>query len=303
MPQSALDAALEERRFVITAEVTSPVGAGVVALRRRARLLQGHVTAANVPDNNAAHVQLASLATARLLLDEGLEPVLTLQCRDRNRLALQAELLGAAALGVRNIFCLSGDPPEPMSAAKPVFDLDSVDLLGTIATLAEGRLMDGTSLRTSVRLVPGAAAHPFEADEGRRIGRLRAKVAAGARFLQTQYVFDVAAFARWLEELHVAGLVRQTAVIASVGPLRSPRVLGFLRALPGVRIPPELEQRFTGLSDQRFAEESLRLCAETARTLAALPGVAGIHVMAPYWEEEIPNILHEAGLTGRVDRS
>jgi methylenetetrahydrofolate reductase (NADPH) len=275
----------------------------VSALRRRARLLSGHVTAANVPDNNAAHVQLASPAAARLLLDEGLEPVLTLQCRDRNRLALQADLLGAAALGVRNVLCLSGDTPDPANAAQPVFDLDSVGLLQAIAALGQGRLLDDSPLRGTVRLVSGAAAHPFEDDPERRIGRLQAKVGAGARFLQTQYVFDVAAFARWLEELRGAGLGGQVAVIASVGPLRSQRVLGFLRALPGVRIPEGVEQRFAGLTEQRFAEESLRLCAETARALAALPGVAGIHVMAPYWEEEIANILVEAGIAGRLDRA
>jgi methylenetetrahydrofolate reductase (NADPH) len=263
------------------------------------------VIAANVPDGQAVSAQMSPLAAARLLLDEGLEPVLTLQCRDRNGLALQSDLIGAAALGVRNVLCLTGDTPAPGAAhsVRAVFELDSVALLGATAGLAAGRLLDGRSLRGSVPLVAGAAGHPFAATLHERVERLQAKLEARARFIQTQYVFDVAGFAAWLAELRAAGLVNRSAIIASVGPLRSQRVMAFLRALPGVRIPETIERRFARLREQEFARQSLDVCADTARELAALPGVAGIHVMAPYWEERIPEIIDAAGLSGRTVRA
>jgi methylenetetrahydrofolate reductase (NADPH) len=302
-PLGKLDVALRERRFIVTAEVTSPIGANAASLRRRARLLSGHVVAVNVPDGQAATAHLGPLAAARLLLDEGVEPVLTLQCRDRNRLALQSELIGAAALGVHNVLCLTGDAPPPGAAFKPVFDLDSVGLLQAASGLAVGLSIDGAEFRSPARLVLGAAAHPLGPTEYERIERMRLKIEAGAQFFQTQYVFEVDAFARWMYELRTAGLHERAAILATVGPLRSPRVMGFLRALPGVRVPAEVERRFNGLSGDVFAEESVRLCAETARALADIPGVAGIHIIAPYWEDQIPQILTMAGLAGRTMRA
>ncbi|HLZ73185.1 MAG TPA: methylenetetrahydrofolate reductase [Dehalococcoidia bacterium] len=302
-PVSALDAALRDGRFIVTAELTSPPGADAASLRRRARLLRGHVLAANVPDGQAVSAHMAPLAAARLVLEEGLEPVLTMQCRDRNRLALQSDLIGAAALGVANVLCLTGDTPAEGSPVPAVFDLDSVALMGAATGLMAGRFLDGGALRAPPRLLLGAAAHPFDESRFQRIERLGAKAAAGARFVQTQYIFDVPGFAAWLQELRAAGLGRTPAILASTGPLRSPRVLGFIRRLPGVRLPAAIEQRLAGLSDTAFAEESLAICAETAAALAALPGVAGIHLLAPYWEQRIPEIIAAAGLAGRTARA
>jgi methylenetetrahydrofolate reductase (NADPH) len=301
-PGSALEAAVAVRRFIVTAEVTSPTGGSAASLRRRARLLCGHVLAANVPDGQAATAHVSPLAAARLLLDEGLEPVLTLQCRDRNRLALQSELLGAAALGVRNVLCLTGDRPPPDVTLQTVFELDSVGLLGAVAALGEGRLLDGAGFRPPARLFPGVAAHPF-LPEPDRTERLRLKAEAGARFVQTQYVFDVAGFARWLEAVRALGLHEQLAILATVGPPRSPRVLEFLRRLPGVALPAAVERRFAGLDGEAFAREGLRWCAETAAALADLPGVAGVHFIAPFWEEEVPGLIAAAGLAGRTERA
>lgn len=302
-PVSALDAALRAGRFIITAELTSPPGADAASVRRRARLLRGHVVAANVPDGQAVSAHMAPLAAARLLLEEGLEPVLTLQCRDRNRLALQSDLIGAASLGVANVLCLSGDAPPAGSPVLGVFDLDSVALLHAASGLMDGRFLDGGPLRASPRLLLGAAAHPFAPSRADRIERLRLKAAAGARFVQTQYVFDVPGFAAWLGELRAEGLDREPAILASTGPLRSPRVLAFVQQLPGVRIPEPIERRLAGLDGDRFARESLAICAETASALAALPGVAGVHLLAPYWEQTIPEIIAAAGLAGRVARA
>ncbi len=302
-PVSALDAALRDGRFIVTAELTSPPGADAGSVRRRARLLRGHVVAANVPDGQAVSAHMAPLAAARLLLDEGLEPVLTLQCRDRNRLALQSDLVGAASLGIANVLCLTGDAPPAGSPVPGVFDLDSVGLLGAASELMQGRFLDGGTLRAPPRLLLGAAAHPFAERRADRIERLVAKAAAGARFVQTQYVFDVPGFAAWLEELRAAGLDRGLAILASTGPLRSPRVLDFVRRLPGVRIPEEAERRLAGREAEAFARESLAICAEMAAALAALPSVAGVHLLAPYWEERIPEIIAAAGLAGRSRRA
>src|SRR5579871_6098467 len=155
-PAGALDAALREQRFVVTAEVTSPVAPNAESIRRRARLLRGHVVAANVPDGQAISAHVSPLAAARLLLDEGLEPVLTLQCRDRNRLALQSDLIGAASLGAANVLCLTGDAPSPGSPIPGVFDLDSVGLLRAASELMQGRFLDGGTLRAPPRLLLGA---------------------------------------------------------------------------------------------------------------------------------------------------
>jgi len=302
-PVSGLDAALRAGRFVVTAELTSPPGADPGSVRRRARLLRGHVVAANVPDGQAVSAHMAPLAAARLLLDEGLEPVLTLQCRDRNRLALQSDLIGAASLGAANVLCLTGDAPSPGSPIPGVFDLDSVGLLRAAGGLMAGRFLDRGTLRAPPRLLLGAAAHPFAEQRADRIERLRAKAVAGARFVQTQYVFDVPGFAAWLDELHAAGIDRDLAILASTGPLRSPRVLDFVRRLAGVHIPAAIEHRLAGLDGEAFARESLAICAETAAALAALPGVAGIHLLAPYWEQSIPEIIAMASLAGRTVRA
>ena len=301
-PVSALDAALREGRFIVTAEVTSPAAPNAASIRRRARLLRGQVLAANVPDGQAVSAHVSALAAARLLLDEGLEPVLTLQCRDRNRLALQSELLGAAALGIHNVLCLTGDAPvDDAAPVQTVFELDGRGLVALVSHLNDGSLLGAA--KPLPLLVPGVAAHPFGRSTGNPIVDLLEKAAAGARFAQTQYIFDVPGFGVWMERVRRSGVHERLAILASVGPLQSPRVLGFLRRLAGVRIPDAVLARFDGLSESAFAEESLRLAAETIRAVAAIPGIAGIHVIAPYWEAQIPGLLAAAGIVGRTSRA
>lgn len=272
------------------------MGPDAASLLRRAAPLRGLIVAANVPDGQAVSAHMGPLAAARLLLEAGIEPVLTLQCRDRNRLALQSDLIAAATLGIRNVLCLTGDRPVPSSGVPGVFDLDSVALLRAACALMEGRTLEGAMLRHPPRFVLGVAAHPFAADPAEQIARLRAKAGAGARFAQTQYVFDIAGFARWMEKVRAAGLHERLAILASVGAFRSPRGLAFVRALPGVRIPPEVEARLAGLEGDAFAAESLRLCVELARALLAVPGVRGIHLVAPYLEARLPEVIAALGL-------
>jgi methylenetetrahydrofolate reductase (NADPH) len=291
VPISALDGALRSGRPIVTAEITSPAGPDVASLLRRARALAGRVVAANVPDGQAVSAHMGPLAAARLLLDAAVEPVLTLQCRDRNRLALQSDLVSAAALGVRNVLCLTGDAPPPDSSVPAVFDLDSVGLLRAATGIMAGRFLDGTVLRRPPSFVLGAAAHPFGATHDERIARLHAKADAGARFVQTQYIFDVEGFARWMEAVRAEGLHERLAVLATTGAMRTPRALAFVQALPGVVVPPAVEARLTGLDGEPFIEESLRLCAETARALLAIPGVRGVHFVAPFLEERLAGAI------------
>ena len=290
-PVSALDAALRSGRPIMTAEITSPNGPDAASMLRRARALAGQIVAANVPDGQAVSAHLGPLAAACLLLDAGVEPVLTLQCRDRNRLALQSDLISAAALGVRNVLCLTGDPPPPGSPVPAVFDLDSVGLLRAASGIMAGRFLDGTLLRKPPRFVLGAAAHPFGATHDERIARLHAKADAGARFVQTQYIFDVAGFARWLEDVRAEGLHERLVVLATTGAMRTQRALAFVRALPGVVVPPEVDARLAGLDGEPFIEASLRLCADTARALLALPGVRGVHLVAPFLEKRLAAVI------------
>ena len=290
-PISALDAALRSPQPIVTAEITSPAGPDAASLQRRGRALRGHVVAANVPDGQAVSAHMGPLAAARLLLECGVEPVLTLQCRDRNRLALQADLVAAAALGVRNVLCLTGDAPPAGSPVPTVFDLDSIGLLRAAGSIMAGHFLDGAPLRRPPAFVLGAAAQPFAATRHERIERLHEKAEAGARFVQTQYIFDVPGFARWLDEFRAAGLHERLALLATTGAVKTPRALAFVRSLPGVVVPAEVDARLAGLDGEAFTSASLRLCGETARALLTLPGVRGVHLVAPFLEERLPDVI------------
>lgn len=298
--RGGLRAALDAGRFVVTAEIGPPRGADPLAIAAAAELLRGWVDAANVTDNQGAHVRLTSLAGSLLALRAGVEPVMQLTCRDRNRIALQSELIAAGALGIPNVLLLSGDHPvygdHPDAAA--VFDLDSTQLVWTARTLRdEGRLLSGRSVDPPPRWLIGAVENPFAPPRRFRATRLGKKVEAGAEFAQTQFVFDVPVFRQWLDEVRDLGLDRRCAVLAGVGPIRSLRALEFLRTrVPGIHVPDELERRLRGVPADRVAAEGVRACIDTIIELRATVGVAGVHVMAFGNERSVPEILDAAGL-------
>ncbi|HVB06813.1 MAG TPA: methylenetetrahydrofolate reductase [Acidimicrobiales bacterium] len=298
-----LATAVAEGRFAVTAELTPPKGADTAALRRAAALLAPHVHAVNLTDNAGAVVRLASWAAAVAVAEEGVEPVVQLQCRDRNRLALQSDLLGAAALGIPNVLLLTGDHQsagdEPGAAG--VFDLDALTLIETAARLRdEGRLGSGAALSSPPRWLIGAVENPAAPPLAFRPERAARKVAAGAQFLQTQFVFDVPLFAEFLGRLGDLGALERCAVLAGVGPVRSRRMLERLRhGIPGVVVPPSFAARFDGVPDARFAEAGIAYCAETVAALRSLPGIGGIHLMAFSWEEAIVEVLERVGLAAR----
>lgn len=292
--------ALRSGRFAVTAEIGPPRGADLTPVRESAVLLRDWVDAANVTDNQGAQVRVSSLTGSVAALGEGLEPVMQLTCRDRNRIALQSELLSAGALGVPNLLLMTGDKPErgdhPDAAA--VFDLDSEGLMAAARVLRdEGRLLSGRRVDPPPRYLLGAVDLGSGPPD-----RLARKVAGGAQFVQTQFVFDVDAFAGWMARVRALGLHERCGILAGVGPVRSLRALEFLAVLPGVRVPEALVRRLRGVPGDRVAAEGMAACAETVAALREVPGLAGVHVMAVGYERGVPEILAAAGVPRRADR-
>jgi methylenetetrahydrofolate reductase (NADPH) len=286
--------ALRTGRFAVTAEIGPPRGADADEIRESAVLLRDWVDAANITDNQGAQVRVSSFAGSVVALAEGLEPVMQMTCRDRNRIALQSDLLSAGALGVPNLVLMTGDRPErgDHADATPVFDLTSSSLMTTARMLRdEGRLLSGRAIVPAPQYLLGAVDTGAGAPD-----RLEQKVADGAEFVQTQFVFDVDDFVVWMEKVRDLGLDHRCGVLAGVGPIRSLRALEFMAGIPGVVIPPAFERRLRGVPAERVTAEGMAACAETVAALREVPGVAGVHMMAVGYERGVPEILEAAGL-------
>jgi methylenetetrahydrofolate reductase (NADPH) len=297
---SHLQEVLESGKFAITAEIGPPRGANVGPIRRKAKLLKDWIDAANVTDNQSAVVRMASWAGSLVVMQEGVEPVMQLQCRDRNRIALQSDLLGAAAMQIPNVLLLTGDHTRfgDHPDAKGVFDLDSIDLVWTARTMQEqAKLLSGRELKPAPHWFVGAVENPFAPPLKWRAERLGKKIAAGARFCQTQFIYDMKIFADWMQQVRDLGLDKRCSILAGVGPIKSLRAMEHMRAeVPGMYVPDEVVRRLRGVPDDKVAEEGLKLCSEIIAQCKEIPGVAGVHVMAFSWEDAIPEILERAGL-------
>jgi methylenetetrahydrofolate reductase (NADPH) len=298
---SMLRTVLESGRFAITAEIGPPRGADAEPVRRKAAALRDWVTAVNITDNQGACTRLSSWAGSLAAMAVGVEPIMQLTCRDRNRIALQSELLSAAAVGIPNVLVMTGDHTRlgDQPAAKPVFDLDSVQLLWVARMMRdEERLLSGRSVKPPPAVFLGAVENPSAPPVEFRAARLGKKVAAGAQFAQTQYVFDVRAFASWMAQVRDLGLHERCHILAGVGPILSLRALSHMeQRVPGVQVPCEVSRRLRGVAANKTADEGVAICAETIAALRQIPGVAGVHVMAVGGEDRIPAILQLAGLT------
>jgi methylenetetrahydrofolate reductase (NADPH) len=296
----SLSDAFDSGKFVVTAELGPPRGADPDAVRDKAALVRGWVDAVNITDNQGATVRMSSLAGSVLALQAGVEPVMQLTTRDRNRMALQSDLLAAGALGIPNVLLLTGDHPKfgDHSDGKPVFDLDSVQLMSVARMMRDHRrLMSGRSAEPPPRFLIGAVENPYAPPQEFRAARLGKKVEAGAEFVQTQYVFDVDGFAEWMAAVRDLGLDEKCRVLAGVGPIRSARALEHMRTnVPGIHIPQAVVDRLMSVPEEKFTEEGLRICAETIERLREIPAVSGVHVMAVGNERAIPEILQRAGL-------
>ena len=297
-PASGLEARLASGVFVLTAETTPPVSAGPEDVRTRVAPLDGIADAVNVTDGAGAKTHMSSLAAAALMRQNGMEPVLQFTMRDRNRLALQADVLGAAALGIGNILCLSGDSIEAgdQPDAKPVHDIDSRGLLRTARAMRdERRLPSGRAVATPPRLLLGAADAPTEPGPDWSPAGLHAKIDAGAQFFQTQYCFEPDMVRRYMARLGDEGILEKAHFIIGIGPIKSVKSARWMNEnLWGVHIPDATIARLDGASDQ--AEEGIAICAELIDALQQIPGVAGAHIMGPRSEEAAAEAIKRAGV-------
>jgi methylenetetrahydrofolate reductase (NADH) len=294
---SKLGRRLAGGRFAITAEVVPPLSTDPADLLARAAPLRGLATAVNVTDGVGAKAHLSSLVAAHILLQNGIEPILQMTCRDRNRLALQSDLLGALALGVRNVLIISGDYPKigDQPATKPVFDLDSKGLLALARQLAEDRrLPSGTAIRGPTQLVLGAAALPVDPPDDWFPVDLIGKADAGARFVQTQFCMDMAIARRWIAGLRQLGLTERLKVLVGVAPIPSARSARWMRKrLFGTIIPEWIVERLDKAGDPR--REGVEICLEILHELTLIPGVAGAHIMAPQNPPAIAEVIAAFG--------
>jgi methylenetetrahydrofolate reductase (NADPH) len=300
---SRLERVLRSGRFAVTAELDAPDSSDPQAVYDRALVLASVCDAINATDAAGANVHMSSVAICALLTRAGYEPVMQVTCRDQNRIALQGTLLGAAALGVQNILCLTGDGAQTGDhpQATPVFDLDSITLLQTARILRdEGRFLSGRKLDAAPKLFLGAAENPFVPPYDFRPLRLGKKVEAGADFIQTQFCFDLPRFRTFMSRVRDLGLDQKVFILVGVGPLRSAKAAEWLRThVPGVVIPDELIRRLTGVPPGRQRAEGKRLCIEIIRQAREIAGVSGVHVMAYRQEELVAEIVEEAGLLPR----
>ncbi len=297
-----LERVLRAGRFAVTAELNPPDSADAQHVYDHARPLSEVCDAINATDASGAHCHMSSIAICALLTRAGYAPVLQISCRDRNRIAIQGDVLGAAAMGVANILCLTGDGVETGDhpQAKPVFDLDSISLLDTLRTMRDGgRFLSGRKLIAPPRVFLGAAENPFAPPHDFRPIRLAKKIAAGAQFIQTQYCFDLPMFERFMARVRDLGLHERAFILAGVGPLASARAARWMRAnVPGVHIPDAVIERLDKAAKPR--EEGKRLCIELIQRMSEIKGVAGVHVMAYRQEELVSEIILASGvLAGR----
>ncbi len=300
---SSLEEILRAGQFAVTAELNPPDSADPEDVYKAAKVLAEVCDGINAVDAPGANCHTSSVAMCALLTRVGYEPVYQVTCRDRNRIALQGDMLGAAAMGVLNVLCLtgddvtSGDQPE----AKRVFDFDSIQLLRTARTMRDqGVFLSGRKITTPPCFFLGAVANPFVPPYEWRPQRLAKKIAAGADFIQTQYCFDVPRIQEYMEQVRDLGLDKQVYILVGVGPLRSAKAAEFMRSkVPGVVIPDEIVDRLQKTPKERHQEEGRQICIEIIEQVKEIEGVAGIHIMAYRQEELVADIVKESGLFPR----
>jgi len=302
---SRLEEILESGQFAVTGEAGPPKGSSPDGMRKKGELLRSSCDAINVTDNQAAVVRMSSLAGCLLLMQTGAEPVLQMVVRDRNRLALQSDILGAAALGIRNVLCLAGDHQRlgnhPTAAG--AYDIDPIQLIQMIKTLRDDhRVESGETISGEVPLYIGTVAHPFAEPLELHMITLAKKIRAGADFIQTQAIYELPRFMAWMDKVREQGLHEKAHILASVLPIKSVEMARRMRSgVPGMRLPDELVERIERAADAKA--EGIRICVEAIEQLKRVPGVHGIHIMAVASEDSVPGIVKAAGLSPRPERA
>ena len=311
--ESRLERVLRSGQFAVTAELGPPKNADPAIIRQKAGLLRGWSDAVNITDNQTAIVRMSSIAAGKIALDEGLEPIIQMTCRDRNRLAMQADILGAYALGLRNLLCLTGDHHSfgNHPQAKNVHDLDSTQLIQMVVGLRDRAAFQcGEEIKgVAPRFFVGAAENPFADPAEFRPLRLGKKARAGADFVQTQLVYNLPRFREFMARVCDLGVDKQVYLLAGVGPLKSVGAAKYMRdKVPGLDVPDEIVERMEasvkGIDDKKAKAEAAKrvgmdICVELIQQLREVPGVAGVHIMAIEWEEAVAEIVTRAGLAPR----
>ncbi len=300
---SNLEKILSSGGFAVTGELGPPKGADVSVIERKASLLKGNVDAINVTDNQTAIVRMSSIAVGAILQRMGLEATMQMVCRDRNRIAIQSDIFGAYGLGIRNILCLSGDHQKfgNHPTAKNVFDLDSIQLIQTVKLMRdEHKVLGGDEIEGVPAMFIGAAANPFADPFEYRVIRLAKKVAAGVDFIQTQCIYDMDKFERFMQMVRDRGLHEKVHILAGVTPLKSVGMARYMKEkVAGMEVPDEIIARMKSAGKEKAREEGLNICVEQIQRLHKIEGVHGIHLMAIEWEDAVHTIVERAGLLPR----
>jgi methylenetetrahydrofolate reductase (NADPH) len=301
--RSNLEQVLESKIFAVTGELGPPQSADPEVIRRKAKILNGYVDACNVTDGQTAVVRMASWAACLIAKEEGLDPIVQMTCRDRNRIALQMDVLGISALGMNNMLCLTGDHQKfgNHPAAKGVYDLDSIQLVRMVKDMRdEKKFQCGEVMAVEPHLFIGAAENPFADPFEFRAARLAKKAAAGADFVQTQIVYNVDKFAEWMKMARDKGIHERVKILAGVAPIKSVGAAKYMKTrVPGMDVPDSTVARLQGVPKDQVSKEGIKLCIDIINQVREIEGVAGIHLMAIEWEETVPAIVEAAGLLPR----
>ena len=302
---SNLEKVLKSGNFAFTGELGPPRGSNAQEVREKAEFLKGKVDAVNITDNQTAMVRMASWAASIILIQEGLEPNYQMVCRDRNRLAMQADILGAYAHGIKNMLCLSGDHCQfgDHPTAKGVFDIDSMQLINMVKTMRdESKFQGGADLHDPPKIFIGAAANPFADPFEWRVHRLAKKINAGVDFVQTQCIYNMEKFREWIKQANDMGLTEKVYILAGVTPMKSVGMAKYMKSkVPGMDVPDEIIKRLQGAEKGKVATEGINIACEQIEEFKEMKGVAGVHLMAIEWEHKVPEIAEQAGVLPRPE--
>jgi len=303
--ESVIEKILASGNLVVTSECGPPRGAVPEVITEKAEMLKGYVDAVNVTDNQTAMVRMSSFAACVFIKQLGMHPILQMVTRDRNRLAMQADILGAYSHGINTMLCLSGDHPHfgdhPM--AVNVYDIDSIQFIDMVRNMREeGKFQGGEDIMNPPKMFIGAAANPFADPFELRVARLSKKIKAGADFIQTQCIYNIDKFEEWMAGVRDRGLHEEVHILAGITPMKSAGMARYMKnKVPGMDVPDEVVKRLAGVPKEKQAEEGIKICVEDMQRLKTIEGVNGFHVMAIEWEQKVPEIVERAGLLPRPE--
>jgi len=303
--QSRLEKVLRAGHFAFTGELGPPRGTNVQAVKEKASHLKGMVDGVNITDNQTGMVRMSSWATSLIVQGEGLQPIYQMVCRDRNRLAMQADVLGANALGIDTMLCLSGDHQQfgDHPHAKGVFDIDSIQLLAMVKNMRDlGKFQGGADIDGPPQMFIGAAANPFAEPYAWRVHRLAKKIQAGADFIQTQCIYNMPRMREWTKQAVDMGLTDKVSILAGVTPMKSVGMAKYMQTkVPGMDVPEEIVKRLRGVEKKRQKNEGIKIAVEQIQEFKEMEGIAGVHLMAIEWEHRVPEIAELAGVLPRPE--